>query len=375
MVDDNIFGVPAGWYPDPLGLPQLRWWDSQAWTEHTSEARAPMVPQPASARTTFAEPDERTATPSYAVAEELPSRREQRERERRENGDVADDRDRFPRDFVFDTETEPEQEELSAQPLLAMTLRELEPPPADSVEDAPGPRRASFHANTAPQTPLLSALAEEMEEAPERAPRKLRAYTGAVWAIALMPAFQLVISIILIVVLGQGYNFALLVVVWVAPYFLVFGFAAFDRLLLQTWGHKRTASTAWAILGQPGYLIARAVRTWGETGKGLLPLAFNAASVVTVLAGILILPGLLISVLPGVFAQEVARSVEADGAALGATFTVVCPAPPLIIGDTFACIGTTPAGMTDSISVRLTRQSGWIDWRVEDWGPAIMLGN
>ncbi len=374
MVDDNIFGVPAGWYPDPLGLPQLRWWDSQAWTEHTSEARAPMVPQPASVRTTFAEPEERPAAPSYAVADELPSRREQRERERRETGDVSGDR--FP--FELDTETEPEQEELSAQPLLAMTLRELEPPPADSVEDAPGPRRASFHANTAPETPLLSALAEEMDEmpeAPERAPRKLRAYTGAVWAIALMPAFQLIISIVLIVVLGQGYNFALLVVVWIAPYFFVFGFAAFDRLLLQTWGHKRTASAAWAILGQPGYLIARAVRTWGETGKGMMPIAFNAASVVTVLAGILILPGLLISVLPGVFAQEVARSVEADGAALGATFTVECPAPPLIIGDTFACIGTTPAGMTDSISVRLTRQSGWIDWRVEDWGPSIMLAN
>ena len=32
-------------------------------------------------------------------------------------------------------------------------------------------------------------------------------------------------------------------------------------------------------------------------------------------------------------------------------------------------------GTWDSISVRLTRQSGWIDWRVEDWGPAIMVGN
>ena len=29
-------GVPAGWYPDPLGLPQLRWWDGNAWTEFTS---------------------------------------------------------------------------------------------------------------------------------------------------------------------------------------------------------------------------------------------------------------------------------------------------------------------------------------------------
>ncbi len=33
--------VPAGWYPDPLGLPQLRWWDGQQWSEFTSERPAP----------------------------------------------------------------------------------------------------------------------------------------------------------------------------------------------------------------------------------------------------------------------------------------------------------------------------------------------
>lgn len=42
MADDDV-RVPAGWYPDPLGLPQLRWWDNHAWTEHTSDARQPMV--------------------------------------------------------------------------------------------------------------------------------------------------------------------------------------------------------------------------------------------------------------------------------------------------------------------------------------------
>jgi len=31
--------VRAGWYPDPLGMPQLRWWDGRSWTSHTSTAR------------------------------------------------------------------------------------------------------------------------------------------------------------------------------------------------------------------------------------------------------------------------------------------------------------------------------------------------
>ncbi|HWL61139.1 MAG TPA: DUF2510 domain-containing protein [Microbacteriaceae bacterium] len=34
-------GALAGWYPDPLGLPQLRWWDGGAWTEFTAPAEEP----------------------------------------------------------------------------------------------------------------------------------------------------------------------------------------------------------------------------------------------------------------------------------------------------------------------------------------------
>ncbi len=49
--------VRAGWYPDPLGMPQMRWWDGRAWTSHTSTAReAPAVRT--SAPVGFAEPDE-----------------------------------------------------------------------------------------------------------------------------------------------------------------------------------------------------------------------------------------------------------------------------------------------------------------------------
>lgn len=40
VVEGDDFGVPAGWYPDPLGLPQLRWWDGEQWSEFTSESQA-----------------------------------------------------------------------------------------------------------------------------------------------------------------------------------------------------------------------------------------------------------------------------------------------------------------------------------------------
>jgi Protein of unknown function (DUF2510) len=43
--DEDIFNAPAGWYPDPLGLPQLRWWNNHGWTEQVSAARPPVLVQ------------------------------------------------------------------------------------------------------------------------------------------------------------------------------------------------------------------------------------------------------------------------------------------------------------------------------------------
>ena len=432
-MDDFNFGVPAGWYPDPLGLPQLRWWDAQAWTEHTSEARAPIVIQPAT-QLGFADDD-------------IPSRREQRERERQENGDPL---------FAAVTETDVLREEVSAQPLLAMTLKELLPPSADTVDGAtPDPRRATTHTNAAPsastlrdlemdeaparepkaapshedimpsaatlrtlemdEAPVrvpkaapshedimpsaatLSFLEEdeapareprmashedimpsaaslsflEMDEAPVHVPKRTKTYTGAAWAISVMGLLQLAASIVLIAV-GLGHNVPLLLVAFLAPYLLVLGLAAFDRLVLQTWGHRNPASALWALLFQPGYLLARAMRTYKQTGKGFAPFVVWASSLLVVVGAVLALPGLMISLVPGVFANEVQSSVQATAHSLGTDLTVQCPAaPPLIVGETFTCTATSSTGVTDSIVVGLQRNYGWVNYVVQDWGNVL----
>ena len=42
--DDSVprSSAPAGWYRDPLGVAQLRWWDGLSWTDHT-EVRRPEI--------------------------------------------------------------------------------------------------------------------------------------------------------------------------------------------------------------------------------------------------------------------------------------------------------------------------------------------
>jgi hypothetical protein len=37
-------GIPAGWYSDPAGFDQLRWWDGAGWTPHLAPRPIPMPP-------------------------------------------------------------------------------------------------------------------------------------------------------------------------------------------------------------------------------------------------------------------------------------------------------------------------------------------
>jgi hypothetical protein len=64
---DNQFRAPAGWYPDPLGLPQLRWWNNHGWTEQVSANPEPVVVQ--EARYAWME-DEPPVASAYADAVE-----------------------------------------------------------------------------------------------------------------------------------------------------------------------------------------------------------------------------------------------------------------------------------------------------------------
>jgi hypothetical protein len=155
-VPDDDVRVPAGWYPDPLGLPQLRWWDNHAWTEHISDARQPMTAtETVTTKLAYAD-DEPSYESDYAsdsatdTIEQDLSRRERRERERLADepaGEIATQ----PAISTQYVESEAEAEAGQLDPVattaaFAEPLRSLEAPERDQLtvdEPSPAVRLAS----------------------------------------------------------------------------------------------------------------------------------------------------------------------------------------------------------------------------------------
>lgn len=409
VAQDDLFGAPAGWYPDPLGLPQLRWWNNHAWTEQTSAARQPMVMQD----TKFAWADD-----------ELPTRREERERERQQA-------ERGP--------TKP------AQPTAA-TLRELEPPRAFTKVDestTPTPQQSatgtgsfstgSFDARSfdyradetatadgqtppvpsfeslfdaTPATPYGTdsaasagpATSESLDDVfggrPDATPqyetrrsaaratndRDRRATTAPngnplvstapAWIIAMIPLFQLVLSLLLLTALGMGSNSTVFIGILLAPYLIVIALAFADFRMLKRQGVERPAHWTWALLTAPVYLLARARNVIRESGHGIGPVLVWFGLGALHLASVVAIPGLLIAVLPGVFTSQLEASVEGDALLIsGASMSVTCPVtPPVIFGEQTICTAISSSGKNSEVSVSLERANGWIEWQVLDWG-------
>ncbi|QIZ97459.1 DUF2510 domain-containing protein [Leifsonia sp. PS1209] len=65
--------VPAGWYPDPSGAQQLRWWDGTQWTAHfaplagaaQAQQQQPVQPQPVYAQPAYTQQPGYPQQPAY----------------------------------------------------------------------------------------------------------------------------------------------------------------------------------------------------------------------------------------------------------------------------------------------------------------------
>lgn len=406
MADEDV-RVPAGWYPDPLGLPQLRWWDNHAWTEHTSDARQPMVAETVTAasptRLAYADDDEPADNGNLFDlddhgVDEGQTRRERRERER------------------LDTDGDGLRADTGATATFADPLLSLEAPAPTEVfaeeaspaikfaethilDDAPTsgaydlgvryddllgdtvgatstPRSAFAHISESATSfvpdhgpdPMYSGYAGRVTTAVEE--DDIDTTTGPAWVMTLIPVYTLMVGLLMLLS-GSAIKPTILAlaILYGVPHVIGIVLATMDYRILRNRGMDRPAHWLWSIVGAPVYLIARLTKTVRVSGQGFGPLitllTLGAVSIGAALAA----PGLVIQLNPGYFSVEAQQSVRNDAAILGADLVVNCPdTPPLLMGQSFQCSATNENQEFFQVLVSLQRANGWIEWRVDNWG-------
>jgi hypothetical protein len=413
---DDLYGAPAGWYPDPLGLPQLRWWNNHAWTEQTSAARQPMVVQDtkfawaddeAPARERIRESDgneRRTAEPTVPTAESLrelePPRAFTQVNQGAPSAPAAPAAPAaaapafpaapsFPAAPTFPAAAAPAEpvaprveslyqpdpivEAPAVQPTAAPSFdslfdaRPAATPAAESLDALFGEKEARRSA-TRVKTPIVTV---DQSAATATASRGSKiSSTGPVWIIAVTPLLQLVLGLLLLTSLGMNGSQLVYIALIVVPNLLTIGLAYLDQRILRAAGHENTASWLWAILGPPVYLLLRARAVIRETGHGIGPVLVWFADAMLALASIIAVPGVIIALLPAVFTAQIENSVASDAMLYaGSQMTVSCPlTPPVLPGETIKCQSVDSGGNKFDITVTLVRSNGWIAWQVLDWG-------
>ncbi len=405
MPEDDI-RVPAGWYPDPLGLPQLRWWDNHAWTEHISDARQPMTAnETVTTKLAYADDEPVDERPfgerafdgaSYDGDADHESRRERRERERLAE---ADDAVREPlsaaaafADPVRSLEA-PERDQLSVEePSPAVRLSasgQLEDAPTslpfeldtrfdDLLGETSVPRSAFAHVSESaasfvpetPSEPQVQSAWPGADHGEQRLLTELSTNTGPAWILTLLPLYTLVAGLLLLLS-GTAHpsSAVMLTAIFGVPYVAGIVLAILDYRALKAAGIEQPASWAWSFLTVLVYLVARLTRTARESGSGFGPmLTFLVLGLSLIVANVAV-PGLIIQLAPATFSHQAEVSIAQSASILGTTLSASCPAtPPLIPQQSFTCQAHKPGGQTYDVTVSLQRSNGWIDWRVDDWG-------
>lgn len=264
---------PAGWYPDPAGAPQKRWWDGTGWTVHNQiateavvapVAAAAVMPvfamaQPSTAQPSTAQPS--TAQPSTVHAStSLPS---------------------TAAALPFAATPFTPQSPATSQVLPTATGAfefAFQPAVAAGAGDAAGP--VAFD-------PFDSANFPARGQSGSTASAAVLDYTMVPtgWAtrggllIALMPAIQLVMTIGMFWLwINVGLALISVFLISMLPWCFTLIAAIFDRRKLFSLGFERPPHWAWIFIGPWLYLILRVIATRREMGGGAAILSIWFAS-------------------------------------------------------------------------------------------------
>ena len=280
--------IPAGWYPDPAGSFQQRWWDGTAWTNDFAQYRPTLVHSAPAVQALQA----RAAAISGVAFDQ------------QQNSDVT----HFASGQVSAAAAEQAQQ---AQPLHGVDplpsfnlpaenrapLSTVGQPNAGNVMLIAVPSRSAKPAIAAANS-SFSTEYQPFSQTPEVGfgQKQLSEYrfTVSVWAIAALPAVVIGAAYALAAYLPAIYTIFMQVILLSLFAFSTVALAIRDRFSLRKEGHERAASPAWMLLTPVAYLAARTPAVARETGRsGSLPLVVLLCVFGAIAALLVFVPGLI----------------------------------------------------------------------------------
>ena len=289
-MSDISVPIPAGWYPDPAGSFQQRWWTGESWTNDFAQYRPTLIhsaPAPEVLINQAAQPQmaassdylEQQAAATAMTASQAVGQQQ-----------AASMQSSGP------TQTITRQQPATVDPLPAFRLPDADQPPQTSVAQ-PNAGNATLSAVTPAYRSAARDASFESEYLPfgsirdDRQGYHLnpeRRFTVAAWVIAVLP----------LVLGGAAYALATFVPVLYTTFtqvlliilFLVVSvvLAAVDRRALRLDGHDATASPALALLTPLVFLPVRTALTTRETGRSSIALLIVELLIVAGIASALI---------------------------------------------------------------------------------------
>jgi Protein of unknown function (DUF2510) len=241
--------IPAGWYPDPHGTLQQRWWNGSSWTQEI----APYKP-----------------TLSLIPADPLP----------KATGSTPNNLPAYNAIAVYGA-----AQAYTSEPGYSG---------AASTISAVAPAVDEWGIPAIPYQPF--AMIPKLKTGVSIAPTQR--YTAAIWGFVVTPLLLAFVTLGLSFGPSTLYTRFSLVSLIVLAVAALIALAIRDRRELSIDGHTSTASPAWLILTPIGYLVARAIIVRKQTGKSATaPLILSIFVVIAVIAWALLQPTSLAQVL------------------------------------------------------------------------------
>ena len=282
--------IPAGWYPDPAGSFQQRWWTGESWTNDFAQYRPTLIhsaPTPELILNHGAQPQMNSSSEflqQQAAATTVAAQA---------NGQQAGS--------YTPTQTLTRQEPAAAA-VPAFRLPDADQPPQTTVAQpnagnasliavAPSYRMTTLNANAEPEYSPFGSIREDHHHGHRLNPE--RRYTVAVWVLAVLPLALVAAGYALATfmpVLYTTFAQALIVALFLVASTI---FAALDRRTLRLAGHVSTASPALALLTPLVWMPVRTGLSTRETDRNTMaPLILLLVVAAGITAALVVVPGL-----------------------------------------------------------------------------------